>query len=57
MAPPFQLYHLMHMTVILLNITREWVPSEDKEASSVFLRFFLKATRYNLIVNNMCKFV
>jgi hypothetical protein len=30
---PFQIYHLMHMTVIVLNFTRERVPSEEKETS------------------------
>jgi len=37
----------MHITVIVLNFTRDRVPSEEREkereASSVFLRFF-KAT-------------
>jgi len=36
----FQLCHLMHITVVLLNFTRERVPSEDKEATSVFSIFF-----------------
>jgi len=39
----FQLCHRMHITVIVLSFARERVPSEEREASSVFLRFF-KAT-------------